>query len=102
MNAGYRKYSQLQDTYAPLSSISHPNRDSHLLGFRSPGDREDKGIWSPFCLTFSDHFANEMMDLLLEIGPKIIRELDLLTRDLSIVRNGRLMAQLVVRKQEQA
>jgi hypothetical protein len=95
MNAGYRKYSQLQDIYARLSSISHPNRGSHLLGFRSPDERQDKGIWSPFCLTFSDHFANEMMELLLEIGPKIIRELDLLTRDLSIVRKGRLMAQIV-------
>jgi hypothetical protein len=102
MNAGYQKYSQLKDIYAHLSSISHPNRDSHLLGFRSPGERRDKGILSPFCLTFSDHFANKMMELLLEIGPKIILELDLLTRDLSIMRKGRLMAQLVIRKQEQA
>jgi hypothetical protein len=102
MNAGYRKYPQLQDIYAHLSSISHPNRDSHLLGFRSPGECRDKGLWSPFCLTFSDYFANEMAELLLEIGPKIIHELDRLTHDLSIVRKGRLMVELVVRQQEEA
>jgi hypothetical protein len=102
MNAGYRKYPELLDIYAHLSSISHPNRNSHLLGLRSPGECRDKGIWSPFSLIFSDYFANEMTGLLLEIGPKIIRELDRLTYDLSIVRKGRLMVEIVVGKREEA
>lgn len=95
LNAGYRKYPEIKGAYSFLSDIVHPSRDSHLLGFWPTEERGEKGVWSPFTLTFSDCFAAQKIDLLVVIGPKINQELmKLLAQDADVVKQGRVMTQL--------
>jgi hypothetical protein len=75
LNTGYRKYPEIKGAYSFLSDIVHSSRNSHLLGFRPTEERGEKGVWSPFTLTFSDYFAAQKIDLLAALGLKINQEL---------------------------
>jgi hypothetical protein len=95
LNAGYREYPEIRETYSFLSSVVHPNRDSHLLGFRPVEERGKKGIMSSFTLSFSDYFAAQRIDLLVDLSLKINQELmKLLSQNADVVKQGRVMAQL--------
>jgi hypothetical protein len=91
LDAARRKYPGFGDTYSALSRIVHPNRDAHLLSPRPSTQR----IMTPFALGFSDHFAQQKIAILLDLGPSITDELtSLLARDPDIPKQGRLMARL--------
>ena len=95
LDAGRRKYPDFGDTYAALSSIVHPNRDAHLLRpwpVLRPGAER---IASPFTLGFSDYFARRKIDILLDLGPRITRELAcLLAQSPDIPKRGSVMVRL--------
>jgi hypothetical protein len=96
VNAGGRKYPDVKGVYAELSAIAHPNRDSHVLGPRPVEELGERSIMSPFTLSFSTAYAALKINLLTTIGPRIVRELrGLLEQDANIVRQGRVMAELV-------
>jgi hypothetical protein len=95
LDAGRRKYPELGVTYSSLSSIVHPNRDSHLLAMRPVARRGEERVASPFTLGFSDYFAARKVALLMELGASITRELaSLLAQGPDIPKRGRVMARL--------
>jgi len=99
MNAGYGRHPELKELYSSLSGIVHPGRDSHLLGFRQPFD-PNKVVMSPFDMGFSDHFAQEKISIITNIGKMICGSLrELISRDHhDIIKQGRVM----MRRQEEA
>jgi hypothetical protein len=102
LNAGYRKYPEIKEAYSHLSSIVHPNRDSHLLGFRPVEERRKKGAMSPFNLTLSDYFAKRKVTLITEFASKINHELlELLSQKDNVLRQGKVMAQLIFKMPNQ-
>jgi len=100
-NAGCRRYSELKETYGRLSSIVHPYRESHVLGFRPVEQREELGAWSPFTLTFSDYFAVRKVTLLVQVSESINQELsNLLVHNNVLVKQGRVMARVAINEQD--
>ena len=96
LNAGYRQYPELQQTYQELSSVVHPSRDSHLLGFRPVEQRAEFGIWSPFTLTFSDQYAARKLSLLIDISSKVTDELSgLLSQNPDAAKQGKVMTWII-------
>ncbi len=101
MNVGYKKCSELKDIYFYLSNIVHCGRGSHLLGFRPTEEIPEKGVFGPFILDFSNDFAKGMVDLMVNIGSKINRELhELISHGENVVRKGKLMVQIKTKKQD--
>lgn len=101
LNSGYKKYPYLKTTYSYISGITHPNRDSHLLGFRTPEEGLGKEIWSPFNLSFSNYFANEKMGILIQLSKLIVDEINLLIADGPMLfKSGRLMGFVSTKKKE--
>lgn len=93
LNAGYKKYSNLKSIYLYLSSIAHPGKGSHLLGFRPLHEREEKGVWTPFDLTISNSFAKQMLSILIVIAAQTMDEFEKLASEGAVpMRKGRLMA----------
>ena len=94
MNASYKKYPQLKNLYSKLSNIAHPNRNSHLLGFRNKKEIQNDiiGFMSPFDMNFSDDFAKEKMKILVELFILIITELKIIISFNDSVINGKVMA----------
>jgi len=99
LNAAYKKYPDLEGMYSYLSGITHPNRNSHLLGFRPSNEWSEKGVWSPFNLSFSDFYAKEKIDILVQVGSRIMDELEnLASGGAEVVKKGRIMTRLTRKK----
>jgi hypothetical protein len=95
VNAGYRRYPDLRHTYARLSAIVHPRRDSHLLAFTSLDSRH-RAPWSAFGLDFSNHFAAEKLAILLEISHSINLEIErLVSSSAMVTRRGKVVARVM-------
>jgi hypothetical protein len=96
MNSSYKKYPQLKNLYSKLSNIAHPNRDSHLLGFRKKEEIENGviGFMSPFDMDFSNYFANEKMKILIVLLVAIITELRIITSHNDSIKNGKVMVSI--------
>lgn len=94
MNAGFARHPKLKELYSSLSSIVHPGRDSHLLGFREPFDRT-KVMMSPFNMGFSDYFAQQKINIITSIGEMICESLrELVSQDhKEVIKHGRVMMQ---------
>lgn len=92
MNAGYSRYPDLKELYSSVSSIVHPGRDSHLLGFRKPFDRA-KVMMSPFSMDFSDAFAQQKINLITSLAWMICESLrELISRDHNeVIKQGQVM-----------
>lgn len=92
LNAGYEKYPDIEESYKYLSGIVHPGRNSHLLGFRDSEDYPEKGMMSPFNMTFSQYWAEEKISLLRNVGNKIEAELEIIASyDDEMYQKGRVM-----------
>lgn len=95
LDAGRRKHPNFGETYSALSSIVHPNRDSHLLTPRLDLRTGAERITSSFALGFSEHFARQKIATLVDLGPSITRELtSLLEQSSNVSRQGKAMAWL--------
>ena len=102
MNASYKKYPQLKNLYSKLSNVAHPNRDSHLLGFRKKAEIDNGilGFMSPFDMDFSDYFAKEKMKILVVLLIAIITELKIIISYDDSIKNGKIMASIKKRSTE--
>lgn len=96
LNASYKKYPQLKNLYSKLSNVAHPNRDSHLLGFRKKEEIESGiiGFMSPFDMDFSDYFAKEKMKILVVLLIAIITELRIISSSTDAIKKGKIMASI--------
>lgn len=95
LDAARRKYPGFAGTYSALSSIVHPNRDAHLLSPQPISRPVAKRTVTPFSLSFSDHFAQQKIAILLDLGPRITSGLiTLLAQGPDVAKRGRGMARL--------
>ncbi len=92
MKAGYSRHPNLKELYSSVSSIVHPGRDSHLLGFREPLDRT-KVMMSPFSMDLSDAFAQQKINIITSLAGMICESLrELVSRDHNeVIKQGRVM-----------
>lgn len=95
LNAGYKRHPDLKDAYEELSSIAHPNRDAHLLGFRNPLEVPDKGPMSPFDMRMSDSHIGDHIDLLISVVGRVNADMtELAALGESVLSKGRVMVRM--------
>jgi hypothetical protein len=95
LDAARGKYPSFGDMYSTLSRTVHPNRDAHLLSPRPVLRPGAQRIMTPFTLGFSDHFAQQKIAILVDLGQSITSELaSLLAQGPDIPKRGGVMARL--------